>query len=651
MARLPQPGGDSGNWGTILNDYLSVEHDGGGHLKPGVVGSTQLAGNAVTATHVADGALTQAKVQNLASDLAAKAPVATTYTKTEVDTALGAKYTKPGTGIPDTDLSTDVQNSLSLANTALQSVPPQTGVATLSGFPLRLAGEKQHSNPLELAKAYTAGANPSGAKRVVLAENWGTPGILKHIWMASSDGNSALSGFAEDGGIIRIYIDDQSSPAVSMKINDFFAYAPLAGTYSNRRMGRTKVGGGESSAYRYLYMPFKKYLCVEVENTSSNVVTFFGSADYTLINDFATIGTQQVNYKMHAVEDASAAPFSALTVVDAAGSGQVESLWLAVNAASGDTGVLEGNIEIYVDNATTPTWSSSGTEDAFNGGWYNVPIGGFPAGRAGDSTNGGLSATYYRFFIDDPIYYDTHIKIVIHAGQRNQGTITSGTVGISGFAGIWSNTPQPVNYQAVDTAAAAILDDQFTMSAGALSSTDWNQIGGKTAGQATGSSVTFAYDGAAAGEDTRAARKNVALPANYWVETRTRITDATHDGQDASLIALGNSPDPYFGSAIHLQLTRFNQYNWVIRVRDDFDEVFIRTIGSGRDLTNVWVKLAFKVVGTSVTAYWQPDGGTVWQTLGSWTTGKTGTAFGIGTWTAGAEFDYLVVRPLSTTNS
>ena len=632
MARLPQPGGDSGNWGNILNDYLQVEHDTAGHLKTGVVGSSQIANNAVTAAHVADGTLPQAKIQNLSTDLA-------------------AKYTKPGTGIPKTDFDTAVQNSLSLADTALQSVPPQTGVATLSGFPLRLGGEKQHSYPIELGKAYTAAANPSGAKRVIMAESWGTPGILKHVWMASSDGNSGLSGFAEDGGRIRIYIDNQTTPVVSMTINDFFAYAPLAGTYSNRRIGRTKVGGGESSAYRYLYMPFKKYVRVEVENTSPNVVTFFGSADYTLINDFATIGTQQVNYQMYAVEDANSAPFAAHTIVDANGSGQVESLWLSVNAASGDTGVLEGNIEIYVDNATTPSWSSSGTEDAFNGGWYNVPIGGFPAGRAGDSTNGGLSATYYRFFVDDPIFYDTHIKIVIHAGQRNQGTITSGTVGISGFAGIWSNTAQTMSYQAVDTTAAAILDDQFTMAAGSLSATDWNQIGGKTEGQATGSSVTFAYDGGAAGQDTRAARKNVSLPANYWVETRVRITDASNDGQDASLIALGNSPDPYFGSAIHLQLTRFNQYNWVVRVRDDFDEVFIQTIGSGRDLTNVWVKLAFKVVGTTVTAYWQADGGSQWQPMGSWTTGKTGQAFGIGTWTAGAEFDYLTVRPLQTVTS
>ncbi|HEV7930279.1 MAG TPA: hypothetical protein VGP12_09150 [Nitrosospira sp.] len=33
MSRLPTPGSDSGTWGTILNDFLSVEHNADGTLK------------------------------------------------------------------------------------------------------------------------------------------------------------------------------------------------------------------------------------------------------------------------------------------------------------------------------------------------------------------------------------------------------------------------------------------------------------------------------------------------------------------------------------------------------------------------------------------------------------------------------------------
>lgn len=41
MARLPLPGGDSGAWGTVLNDYLSVEHASDGTLKLRTDGTLQ----------------------------------------------------------------------------------------------------------------------------------------------------------------------------------------------------------------------------------------------------------------------------------------------------------------------------------------------------------------------------------------------------------------------------------------------------------------------------------------------------------------------------------------------------------------------------------------------------------------------------------
>lgn len=62
MARLPQPGGDKGNWGVILNDYLSQALQSDGTLKDGSVGSSQLSDNAVTAAKLAPGSVTKATV-------------------------------------------------------------------------------------------------------------------------------------------------------------------------------------------------------------------------------------------------------------------------------------------------------------------------------------------------------------------------------------------------------------------------------------------------------------------------------------------------------------------------------------------------------------------------------------------------------------
>ena len=51
MARLPTPGGDNGNWGTILNTFLSVEHNADGTLKKdGTIASAEQTANKAKAS-------------------------------------------------------------------------------------------------------------------------------------------------------------------------------------------------------------------------------------------------------------------------------------------------------------------------------------------------------------------------------------------------------------------------------------------------------------------------------------------------------------------------------------------------------------------------------------------------------------------------
>jgi hypothetical protein len=62
MARLPTPGSDNNNWGTILNDFLDQVHKSDGTLKDDVVGGSTVQNNAITSAKIADGAITSNKL-------------------------------------------------------------------------------------------------------------------------------------------------------------------------------------------------------------------------------------------------------------------------------------------------------------------------------------------------------------------------------------------------------------------------------------------------------------------------------------------------------------------------------------------------------------------------------------------------------------
>ena len=158
MAALPTPGGSDGTWGAELNAFLLVSHDVDGSLRSSLTtadattsakGKVQLAGDlggTADAPVIVAGAVTEAKLSAAvqtklnATGTAAVVSVNTrtgaiSLTKTDVglanadntsdvnkpvstatQTALAAKYTLAGTGIPATDLAAAVQTSLGKAD-------------------------------------------------------------------------------------------------------------------------------------------------------------------------------------------------------------------------------------------------------------------------------------------------------------------------------------------------------------------------------------------------------------------------------------------------------------------------------------------------------------------------------------------------------
>jgi len=78
MSRLPTPGGDDGSWGTVLNDFLQVEHNSDGTLKKTTSGRSLLvaASNAATRTktiadYVCDGVADEVQILQAIAALSA----------------------------------------------------------------------------------------------------------------------------------------------------------------------------------------------------------------------------------------------------------------------------------------------------------------------------------------------------------------------------------------------------------------------------------------------------------------------------------------------------------------------------------------------------------------------------------------------------
>ena len=62
MARLPQPGGDDGNWGNILNEYLLQAHETTGAIKANAVDSAAIQNNSISGSKLQDNTVTPAKL-------------------------------------------------------------------------------------------------------------------------------------------------------------------------------------------------------------------------------------------------------------------------------------------------------------------------------------------------------------------------------------------------------------------------------------------------------------------------------------------------------------------------------------------------------------------------------------------------------------
>jgi len=269
-------------------------------------------------------------------------------------------------------------------------------------------------------------------------------GIIRHIWTTLAP-TTALSSDGENSDpyylrkiIIRMWWDDEINPSVECPIGDFFGigHAQSVNFWSLPLSMSPRDGKGFNSFWP---MPFARNARIEVENESDHPIIFYYYVDYEeykeldaefgrfhanwnrenpcIGNDYSLNKPQKWNKRNKNHEDD-------YLVLEAEGEGHFCGCHLDIhnlNEVYEQNCPGEGDNYIEIDDGETILYGT-GTEDYFCTAWgpseyYCSPYFGITM-PGGKNWSGKIS--YYRYHIEDPIYFHKNIKVKMEHGHANQ---------------------------------------------------------------------------------------------------------------------------------------------------------------------------------------------------------------------------------------
>lgn len=292
MARLPHVGGDNSNWGSILNEYLSVEHNQDGSLK--------IRDEGIPAT-IADGSITASKLSSSVNSYLASA-------QTAVQTVNG----KSGQSV--TLVASDV------SAVATSAVGAASGVATLDGSSKLTASQiptsvVEESQLAEYLKKDVPAIQPvlGGASLQSLITDTTvsgptigtrTTGLSTSTMPAAAATliNTMSGGSYTSGNLTRTqpnYADPKTD--TTYRISGPFNYwggstatAQQVGQFQTARTDSTPDGGGMTGSYGEISVRFRgRYLVQVMRDTSgTQYIEYFAGKDGAAMQPFRALSSQ-----------------------------------------------------------------------------------------------------------------------------------------------------------------------------------------------------------------------------------------------------------------------------------------------------------------------------------------------------------------------
>jgi hypothetical protein len=268
------------------------------------------------------------------------------------------------------------------------------------------------------AKGHPSDDIDAGETKVLMNVKYS--GIINRMWITISDRSEEMLRSLK----LEMYWDDETKPAVSVPLGDFFGMG----------LGRTAVfhnalfANPEGRSFiSYVQMPFKKSARIQITNESNK----------RLSHIFYDINFQKVsiwnndNLYFHAYWHRDTATtltkdFELLPQVKGKGR------FLGMNAGVIANNIYEnhwwgeGEVKIYLDgDKSFPTLSGTGTEDYIGTAWGQ--------GEFFNDYTGCLSANrdkagwaFYRYHIPDPVFFKTDCKVTLPEMGSNKKELVAG---------------------------------------------------------------------------------------------------------------------------------------------------------------------------------------------------------------------------------
>jgi len=218
--------------------------------------------------------------------------------------------------------------------------------------------------------------------------------------------------------LLRITFDDEPEPAILCPAGDFFGYA-----WGRPATTSLLLGTSGDTAYCHLPMPFDRRAKIELVSEQAGGQACGLTAEIAV----AAVGRSAGEGRLYALwrRENPTTPGEPFTFIDVRGRGHLVGCILqSQGLETGQTLYFEGDDRTTIDGE--PAIHGTGSEDFFNGGWYDVPdrwekrrcfpLSGCLAYQKHLGRTGG-----YRFMIADAYSFREHLQHTIeHGGNGNE---------------------------------------------------------------------------------------------------------------------------------------------------------------------------------------------------------------------------------------